>query len=852
MRRRIAGVLCAGLVAGSGLCLEAEAYPCFSVLPHGGQYAALDVASPAAAGGIRGQVVEATTGNPIGYVSIRLCKKGTTLPVKTAVTDTTGGFRLSGVLRGNYDLIVSGVGYKSLTKEVRVEASSQRIDVGKISLDVDDEMLNTVQIRGQRSQMKFEIDKKVFNVGADLSSAGESASEVLNNIPSVEVDNEGEISLRGNSSVTIWINGKESGLTADNRAQILEQLPAETIDRIEVVTNPSAKFSPEGTAGIINIILKEDRKPGYFGSVQVGGNTRGRANAGANINYSSSKLDLNGSIGYRHFERDGGDLSRRTYGDGSWLNSDSEDEGKGNHLFLRGGGTYHIDRHNEINLMAFGMFGKSTDGTTLHYDASDYTSLRTSQGDDEMKGGNVQIGYKHLFREDHYLDFSASYSSWGMDAASDFHQTYDYRDEEVAYPDEYQAQDNNVQSHNWTIQLDYSNKINDTYRFEAGYKTTLSREDSPIETLEGETEATAMPAFDLYNRFLYEQDVHALYATFSGKLGALGYQLGLRGEYSRVKTQSDETHDSGDGLNGIEVPGNPFTKDYFDVYPSVFLTYDLGKGNEVQVNYSRRISRPWGGQLNSFRNITDRTNIRTGNPELMPEYSNAFELNYIKSWEAGHTISTSLYYRNTSDVIQRVSYMVNEDGLNVMYNLPINIGKSQSAGLELVGKVKPLRWLDLTATGNLYYYKLDGFTYANDSYDAQEQFSWNARVIGNVSLPAGINLQVTGNYRSPRAVAQGERKANYSLDAGLKKSFFDRKLSLNLTVRDLLDSRRWKTETSGTDFTQYSESWHGGRTFGLTVSYNFGNMSGQKMRESMPGGAPDGGVPGVEGYGGEV
>lgn len=849
-------MLCAGLFVGSGawVCAEAYSYPGVSSDEEVRQYAAAFAgAQPDTQGGISGKIVEATTGRPVGYVSIKLCKQGTTLTVQTAVTDTLGNFRLSNILRGNYDLIVACVGYETLTREVRVNSSSQRIDLQEIPLEEDSELLGELQIRGQRSQMRFEIDKKVFNVGADLSSAGESASEVLNNIPSVEVDNEGEISLRGNSSVTIWINGKESGLTADNRSQILEQLPAETIDRIEVITNPSAKFSPEGTAGIINIILKEERKPGYFGSVQVGGNTRGRANAGANINYSSSKLDLNASIGYRHFERDGGELSQRTYGDGSWLNSNSDDERKGNHLFLRGGGTYHIDKRNEISLTAFGMFGKNTDETTLHYDASDYTSLRTSQGDDEMKGGNVQIGYKHLFREEHYLDFSASYSTWAMDEASDYHQSYDYRDESILYPDEFQAQDNDVRNHNWTIQLDYNNKINDTYRFEAGYKATLSREDSPVETWEGETEATVVPAFDLYNRFLYDQDVHALYATFSGKLGMLGYQLGLRGEYSRVETRSDETHDSGDGtMTGIEVQGIPFVKDYFDLYPSIFLTYDLGKGNELQVNYSRRISRPRGGQLNSFQNITDRTSIRMGNPELMPEYSNAFELNYIKSWEAGHTLSTSLYYRSTSDVIQRVSYMVSgEDGINVMYNLPINIGKSQSAGMELVGKVKPVRWLDLTATGNLYYYKLDGFVYADDTYDAQEQFSWDARLIGNVSLPLAISLQVTGNYRSARAVAQGERKANYSLDAGLKRNFLNRKLSVNLTVRDLLDSRRWKSETSGTNFSQYSESWRGGRTFGLTVSYNFGNMSGRNARQSESYDSSDGGVPGVEGYGGE-
>lgn len=773
-------------------------------------------------GGVKGKIIDSQTQEAIEFVNVKVTAKGSTTLLQGGVSDMQGAFQLGGLKAGTYEVTFSYIGYEPVVKEIKLTSATQVIDLKQIMLATNEKLLQEVEVVGQRSQMKFEIDKKVFNVGQDLSSAGESASEVLSNIPSVEVDNEGEVSLRGNSSVTIWINGKESGLTADNRAQILEQLPAESIDRIEVITNPSAKFSPEGTAGIINIILKEDRKAGYFGSVQAGGNTRGGANTGANINYSSSKLDANASLGYRHHKREGGSISERTNTlDNSYLNSTSDDDGKGDNIFARAGATYRFSKTDEISLNGFGMFGDRTSNTSINYDASNYRSLRLSDSDNSMKGGNISLGYKHNFyNPDHYLDFTGSFNTWNMDNSSTYRQDY----ENMPNRSTFQNQDNDIRNRNWTLQLDYSNKLNEKSKIEAGYKGNMSHETSPVETQSGSTPENAQPDYALYNKFIYDQDVHALYATYSNRLGNLGIQLGARGEYTKVDTRSDKTQ------AGVEIQGSPFTKDYFSFFPSAFLTYSLPRHNEVQFNYSRRISRPWGGQLNSFQNITDSTNISSGNPELMPQYGNAFELNYIKTWE-NHTLSASAYYRTTDDVIQRVSYMEND----VMYSTFINMTKNQSAGLELVGKNKLTRWLDLTSTLNLYYYKLDGFEYQGTSYDKQEQFSWNARMIANALLPWGLSFQATGNYNSRQAVAQGTRKANYSMDAGLKKSFFNRTLSISINARDILDSRRWKTETSGDNFVQYSERWRGGRQFGITATYNFGNMKAKMPKRSNNG-----------------
>ena len=416
--------------------------------------------------------------------------------------------------------------------------------------------------------MKFDIDKKVFNVDQNISSTGGTASDVLTNIPSVEVDNEGEVSLRGSSDVTVWINGRASGLSADNRAQILEQLPAESIERIEVITNPSAKFSPEGTSGIINIVLKEDRRAVYYGSLQAGVDTRGGWNASGNVNYSSNKTEMYAGVGYRERKRDGGGFSNRTNTDASgnpvsFLNQTSDNDGHGGQTFVRAGLTWHLTQSDHLNLGAFGMFGTRKQTNTINYLSdipnSFLSSERISDSDNPMKGGNVELGYKHDFSKTSNLDVVASWNTWNMDQKSTYLQSSVFENEETTHS--YQWQKNKMQSHNWELQADYVNAFNEFNKIEAGYKGTFSRQESPVETKSGETAEDARPDEQLYNRFYYDQDIHALYATYSGRFGNFGYQAGLRGEYSHTDTRSLAY-----GQEKGEV--SPYKDDYFSIFPN--------------------------------------------------------------------------------------------------------------------------------------------------------------------------------------------------------------------------------------------------------------------------------------------
>lgn len=796
-------------------------------------------------GKIKGIVMDGELGGPLEFVTVQVKAKGSDKIVQGSVTGSDGNYTIGGLKKGEYIVTFSYIGYEEVSKNISISSDNQILSLGELTLAEDANQLGEVEVVAKRPQMRFEIDRKVFDATQDIAAEGGSASDLLSNIPSVEVDNEGSVSLRGNSSVTIWINGKASGLTADNQADILDMMPAGDIKQVEVITNPSARYSPEGTAGIINIILKDDRKPGYYGSVKVGADTDGGYQASGNINYSSSKVDAYANLNYRNREFKGGGItSRLNTTDNSFLDQTNDSKRQHNNWFGRFGATWHITKSDDLAFNVTGMTGGGDNSENIHYNSIDsqkntiYTSDRITNGDSDMKMYNLELNYVHKFSENSNIDLMVSNNQWRRDGMNIFRQSTVYTDPSQTANPLYQTQENDIKDKTWEVQADYTNKISDMARIEAGYKGTFQRNASPVDTYTGTTAEDIRQDESLYNRFLYNQDVHALYMTYGGKWNKLSYQAGLRGEYWRVDTRS---LDFDQEFNGKA--SETFEKDYFKLFPSAFISYALPKNNELQVNYTRRLRRPWGGQLNSFRNISDASNISFGNPELTPEYSHSFELNYIKSWESGHTLSLSGYYRSTDDVIQRIRFLNTED--NVMYTTSENVAKSQASGLEIVGKDKLFKILDLTTTVNLYYSKLDGFSYLPQGAetpvigDTDESFAWNVRMIANFSLPWGVSLQGTGNYNSKQLMAQGHREPNYSVDLGLRKSFLSDKLTLSINARDLLDSRKFCTVTAGDGFWQDSENWRGGRRVGFTLTYNFGNMNKKKDKSKSRSEEPD-------------
>ncbi|MCM1475574.1 MAG: TonB-dependent receptor [Muribaculaceae bacterium] len=782
-----------------------------------------------AKGDISGQILNKESGEPMDFVTVQLIDASSRKPLAIgASTDSDGKFVIPGVEDGKYLVKVMNVG--SVEQERPVTIAGANANIGIVRLADDTKVLQELVVEGVRSQMRFELDRKVFQVDADIAAAGTSASELLESIPSVEVDQDGEVSLRGNSSVTVWINGKESGLSADNRAQILEQIPAESIERIEVITNPSAKYSPEGTSGIINIILKKDRRAGYFGAVEVGGNTRGGGNVNGSINFNYGNWEGYASVGWRMRHNKGTSMSERLYDNDTFLNSDGTRRNHGNNLFVRAGATYHFNTKNDMYFNAFGMFGhrwgKNFTDYTSNIPGQWSSNFNHTRNRSNNQGAHVELGYIHRWSDTHYIDVMASYNHWGGPSWNYMHEHYAF-DDDIPEIDNYQDQSQHINVNSIEAKIDYTNQLTSWLKLEAGFNGNYNHENTPVETFTADHPNPTTINQDLYNRFIYNNNISALYFTLGGKWNALSFQAGLRGEAWQVKTRSiDFAH-----RDNYENTVDWFHKNNFALFPSAFLSYSLPHDNELQINYTRRIRRPWGGELNSFRDVSDPNNIRYGNPELQPEYSNAFELNYIKSWTM-HMISVSAYLRTSSDVMDRISYL---EG-NVMYSTSDNVTKQTNSGVEIVGKNSFIRGkLDLTTTINLYNNHISAWSKTFISPTGQkidlsgkgkDSFAWDVRMMASVKLPWQLSLQATGRYASKMQTAQGSRQGGWSVDAGIRKNLGN--WSFSLSCRDIFDSRKFKNTIYGIDYTQFSQHARSGRTLQLTIKYSFGNMKQSK------------------------
>lgn len=785
---------------------------------------------------IRGKIVDGKTSQPLDFVNIALLKEADAAPATGVISDDKGHFELPRVPNGKYLLRISFVGYNTIELPLRV--SDKELDMGMIKLFEDSKRLSEVEVVGQGTQMRFEIDKKVFSVDQNIASAGGSATEVLQNIPSVDVDNEGNVSLRNNSNVEVWINGKPSGLTVENRAQILQQMPAESIESIEIMTNPSAKFNPEGTSGIINLVMKKNRKGGYFGSASLGTMwSQGAApgiNAGINYNYNSGRFDAYINMGYRAMNFAGGGWSERyslnanndTTG---LLKQDNERFFGYSGLFTRAGIDYRLNDKHSVGLSGFGMIGTGGGSDNINYKLTDYPALnvlkdynRYNESDGGRPGMNVTLDYKwEIDKKGSNLMSSFSYSTHKR--YSD--ETYLQRQNAGVDTTSHILQHNQGQNKEWQFKVDYTKKFSETDRLEAGWQSTLQDRFGP-------NSATDLldnkPLNAYYNEFEYKEQVHAAYLTYGNRFKNLSLQGGLRGEYfwrHPFNTTMDNL--------GVKTRENYGDKGEIQLFPSFFASYSLPDNNEIQLNASRRISRPRGRQINPFKDYSDSTSISYGNLALSPEYSAALELNYLKTWDK-HSLSSTVYHRFTDDVIQRVSFMNGQ----IMESTYMNVTKSANTGFELVVKNNLFKILNLTSSVNLYYSKLDASTYTSP-YDLtveklipeQESFSWSGRVIGNIILGKNTFGQITGQYSAPRIIAQGRETASYSIDLGLRQTLLERKLSLNFMVRDLLNSRRRSSVTWGDGFYQRSESYFSGRMIGLTATYNFGNMKPKKTTQ---------------------
>ena len=784
-------------------------------------------------GSIKGKIIDAKTKEALEFVnvSIRTKDSGKTLVTGT-VTDSTGVFHLSRIKNGTYILSASYIGYRTLEKEFTISSKERNINLRNLLLEEDAQAISEVQVVAQRAQMRFEIDKKVFDVASNISQAGGSASDILGNIPSVEVDNEGEISLRGNSSVTIWINGKASGLTADNQAQILEQIPAESIERIELITNPSAKFSPEGTSGIINIILKKDRKAGYYGSIQTGADTQGGYNASANINYNSGKVETYLNAGYRQRKSEGEDNTNRTNTDEagnpvSYLNQKGKSDRNGSSVFVRAGITYNFTPKDHLSLEAFAHFGDRKSDNMIRYESnvpgSFTTSERLTHSKNSSNGNNINLDYKHEFNKNSNITARASWDLWKSDGTDTYKQHSFYPEGKETASWQQQESDNRSQS--WEFQVDYVNKFSEDSKVEAGYKGSLSNRKSPVETYSGATEASAVLDELLFNKYIYDQNIQALYATYSTKLNQFGVQVGLRGEYTDTETKS-----LGYGEHRSEV--KPYKNDYFSLFPNANVSYALAKDGSYSLiaQYARTIERPRFWTLNPQRyQISDYT-YQTGNPKLDPAYKHDASLTLVLKHK--YTLTGGIVVQ-TGEIQQTMR--PDADDPKRLCIAWVNYDTTKSYYVSANAPCQFAKWwtMNLNAT-----YIRQGQRVDQHTPEAHYNFYF-ANASTTFTLPAKFYIDLSYRLQGRMDFGNCWVEPMHFLNAGIKKRFGD-KFTAACSVRNLID-RPQHVGARGEGFVRrvdMSQQWNC-REFRISLSYNFKSGKAFKRRAVEAGSADE-------------
>lgn len=815
---------------------------------------------------ITGVVYDANSEQPLDYANVVVYREGEEEPLDGTTTDEDGMFWLyRKVKAGDYKVTVSFMGY--IDKIFKVHLAGKEVSLGKIYLEENTKTLKEVEVVGQGSTMRFELDKKVFSVDQSISSAGASVSEVLENIPSVEVDQEGNISLRNSEDVEIWINGKPAGLTSENRAEILQQMPAEAIKEIELITNPSAKFSPEGTAGIINLVLKKDRKAGYYGSVSAGidyalaepWTQMPGGKVGFNFNFNKGIVDAYLNVGYNYRNMNGASYADR-YNfydtDTTRLIKDGKGQNRGGGgMFIRAGVDVHVTDRSTIGLSGFTVVSAENDATGTFfsgfrnapvlyelYDVDYYAGPQSKDNIEDtlrsyhrdQNGRNVHPTYNALLswqfdiNKAHHLSMSAQYDNIR------FMQDQFYTQYETATPDDKQVQEQYSDSRNQSLQVkaDYELKLSSDMRLGVGWQSSFAWHSSGSDAWDGANRQIHLESY--YNNFRNNEHTHALYTTYGYTIAdRLSVMAGLRAEIFH-RDLLTEYYDS---------PGNmvKLTSDttYFQLYPSLFASYDFGGGHELQINYTRRIERPRGRQINPRMDFSDSTSISFGNPSLLPSYASSVELNYLKNWDR-HVLSAGFFWRFREGVIQNIKFMDGE----TMKSTYVNFKTRHEVGIEVVAKNKLFgEIINLTTSVQMYYNGYKGGTFKSNLYGndfsvdipRRDVFAANVSVNAQFMFTKTFSGSLSGRYRSPHVLAQGMTSHSYSIDAGLRKTFFDKKLVLALNVRDIFNSRARRNTSQGDGFWQYQENRWNSRMVSFNITYNFGNQNQKKKRQDRQG-----------------
>lgn len=784
---------------------------------------------------ISGIIIDEATQSPLEFANVAVYSESDSTLISGGITNEKGKFEITGVGYGEFYLVANFIGFEtSDIKNIVIEEGNSAVNVGRISISPSTVEIGDVNVVADKAQVEFKLDKKVVNVSQVISAIGGTAVDVLENTPSVQVDIEGNVSVRGSSNFTVLIDGRPTVLDGSDA---LRQIPSSALESIEIITNPSAKYEPDGMAGIINLVTKKNSLNGFSGIVNASVGTREKYRGDITLNYRTEKFKFTVGADWRDETNYGSMSSRR-----ETMENDST-----SFLYINGSRNFTRSGHNfksgidwyltdNTTLSLSGELGESKsnrsgNGQTRRFTSPESDRLFSVTEEISERFNDfyeINLNFQHNFNNDgHKIEAMAYYSEEeGSDteaeneivADENFNKTNDFIERVSAIETEEEEE--------FRFKLDYTFPFSETGRIEAG---ALSRLDREIEGLSFEIFDTETNNWEISDEFTsvtdFRRDIHAAYATYSNAFGNFEYMAGLRSEFT-IREIKNTNLDEVSSLNR------------FDLFPTFHSSYKLGENNEIMASYSRRINRPGGRDLDPNPTYYNRYTIRIGNPNLEPEYTNSYELGVLRRFGRSY-LSLDGFHRITNNKIDR--YETFEDG--IFYLRADNFHQDYATGGEITGNINVTDWLLINASASVYNYRLTGEINGN-SID-RESTNWNSRINTTLKFSDNSRLQVNGFYRGPSVSAQGESKAFFYSNVSYRHEFFNRKLSATVSVRDPLGTAKFERESYGSDFNSWFQWKREPRVFMLTLSYRINNFKS----ESRNGG--NGGEGGMEMDGGE-
>lgn len=741
-------------------------------------------------GTIKGVVIDKNLNQPIPYATI-IINDGAGKTLTGGITTENGDFLISDIPKGNYTLKVQFIGYASHSQSIEISRKSKDLDLGTIYLTEEAESLDDVTIVAERTTIEQKIDRKVINVGKDLTTTGGTAAEIMQNIPSVNVDQDGNIALRGNPNVQILIDGKPTNISA---AQLLKQIPSTSIKSVELITNPSAKYNPEGMSGIINIVLHKNANIGFNGTVNLGVNwdQNARFNSSIDLNYRAGKVNIYGNYGANITKNlNGGFVFRE---DQNYRTDFRFLDNNKSHLF-KIGMDYYINDKNTVSFYTNqNLFDGITSGTTdiLFFDNNGDNLTQDLISDSDNLGATYNFDYKHDFKkEGHNIELEVDYNDFESDSDDTFLFTGG------TTPDYIDTVDN--ERTNTTINLDYVNPLSENTKLELGYEGRIRRTNNQYTST----------LFD-NSGYQYNRDIHALYATYGKSFEKWSYQAGARFESYEVEAI----------FNGEKV----FEDEIFTVYPSAYLTYKPGEKDSYQLSYSRRVDRPGLNQVNPIREWSTPRITSRGNPELDPQFTNSIEFNYTKRVKGG-SVTGGVFYRIINDEINQtlLEDPTVEEGQILTFD---NFDNNSAYGLELSSNYRPTKWWNFNASFDLYGQTQKGIIEGlSREVDA---VIYNFRMNNNFKATKNLTFQVFGFYRGEQEGIQFTSKPFYFINTGARYNFLQGKGTASINFNDIFNTMRFRF-SGDTPYPQNGRFQGETQTVYLGLSYRFGSGKNRKV-----------------------